>query len=324
MKLPSVEKYVLEVEDLSKVFPIKRGFLQKSVGGVRAVDRVSFRLAQGETLALVGESGCGKTTVARMLGGLEAPSGGSVVLNNQMVDFSGSKGMETLRQEAQMVFQDPYATLNPRMTVGQSVEEPLIVRGFHGNRKERVRQLFQAVSLGEEMIGRFPHQFSGGQRQRIGIARALASEPNILLCDEPTSALDVSVQGQVLNLLKELQEREGISYLFISHNLSVVWHISQQVAVMYLGQIVESGSRESVFLHPAHPYTKALLAASPRVAPGQKRERIVLQGEVPSSMNPPSGCRFHPRCPLAKPICQEQEPLLRDVGSGQSVACHLV
>ena len=314
--------YVLAVNDLSKVFPVRRGFLQKNVGGVLAVDRVSFHLSQGETLALVGESGCGKTTVARMLGGLEVPSGGQVVLNTKTIDFNSPKALVELRQEAQMVFQDPYATLNPRLTVGQSVEEPLIVRGFKGNRQERVRQLFQAVSLGEEMIGRYPHQFSGGQRQRIGIARALASEPNILLCDEPTSALDVSVQSQVLNLLKELQDKEGISYLFISHNLSVVWHISQQVAVMYLGQIVESGPRAEIFLHAAHPYTKALLSASPKVAPGQKRERVILQGEVPSSMNPPSGCRFHTRCPLTKPICMEQEPPTKYLGQGHFVACH--
>lgn len=313
----------LEVKDLCKVFPIRRGFLQKSVGGVQAVDQVSFRLPAGQTLALVGESGCGKTTVARMLGGLETPTAGTVVLNGNELDFTAPQAQLALRQEAQMVFQDPYATLNPRLTVGQSVEEPLIVRGYSGDRKQRVRQLFQAVSLGEEMIDRYPHQFSGGQRQRIGVARALASEPHILLCDEPTSALDVSVQSQVLNLLKELQQREGISYLFISHNLSVVWHISQQVAVMYLGQIVEAGSREEVFLHAAHPYTQALLSASPKVAPGQQRERVILQGEVPSSMNPPSGCRFHTRCPLAQPLCREQQPSAKDVGGGHLVACHL-
>ncbi len=317
------KNYVLEVEQLSKAFPLRRGWFQKSAGSVQAVDRVSFRLAQGETLALVGESGCGKTTVARMLGGLEQPSAGRVVLNGQAVDYNSLDGRQTLQQSAQMVFQDPYATLNPRMTVGQSVQEPLVVRKYQGDRKGRVRQLFEAVSLSEEMIERYPHQFSGGQRQRVGIARALASEPSILLCDEPTSALDVSVQGQVLNLLKELQQQVGVSYLFISHNLSVVWHISQQVAVMYLGQIVEAGSREEVFLRPAHPYTKALLAASPKVGPVSRLDNIKLQGEVPSAITLPSGCRFHPRCPMAKPICSEQEPCAKNVGGDHQVACHL-
>ncbi len=259
-----------------------------------------------------------------MLAGLETPSGGSVILHGQEIDFGSKEAPHILRQAAQMVFQDPYATLNPRMTVGDSVEEPLIVRHYAGDRKQRVRELFKAVGLSEEMINRYPHQFSGGQRQRVGIARALASEPDILLCDEPTSALDVSVQGQVLNLLRELQQQQGISYLFISHNLSVVWHISQQVAVMYLGKIVEMGSREAIFLETAHPYTKALLAASPTVAPGQKRERIMLRGEVPSPLNPPSGCRFHTRCPYATARCREEEPQLHDVGGGHQVACHLV
>lgn len=314
----------ITVKDLEKVFPLRRGLFSRSRDGVRAVDKISFELKVGETLAIVGESGCGKTTVARMLAGLEQPTGGSVILNGEEVDFNSKLAPRILRQEAQMVFQDPYATLNPRMTVGSSVEEPLIVRRYAGDRHQRVRELFAAVSLDEEMINRYPHQFSGGQRQRIGIARALASEPKILLCDEPTSALDVSVQGQVLNLLKELQQERSISYLFISHNLSVVWHISQQVAVMYLGKIVETGSREAVFLETAHPYTKALLAASPKVAPGQKQERIVLSGEVPSPLNPPSGCRFHTRCPRASQACREVEPQLSDVGGGHQVACHLL
>lgn len=320
--MSSASQIAVAVRDLEKVFPLRKGlFSRQQAEGVRAVDKVSFELKAGETLALVGESGCGKTTVARLLAGLEQPTAGSVCINGNEIDFSSKLAPRTLQQDAQMVFQDPYATLNPRMTVGKSVEEPLIVRRYAGDVQQRVRDLFTAVSLGEEMIARYPHQFSGGQRQRIGIARALASEPNILLCDEPTSALDVSVQGQVLNLLKELQQKHGISYLFISHNLSVVWHISQQVAVMYLGKIVEMGSRESVFLKTAHPYTKALLAASPKVAPGQKQERIVLNGEVPSPLNPPSGCRFHTRCPHASEICRNEEPVLRDTGSHQ-VACH--
>lgn len=321
--MSATNQIAITVNDLEKVFPLRRGLFSRPLGGVRAVDKVSFELKVGETLAIVGESGCGKTTVARMLAGLEQPTSGNVTLNGTEIDFSSKLASRILRQEAQMVFQDPYATLNPRMTVGNSVEEPLIVRRYAGDRRQRVRELFAAVSLGEEMIDRYPHQFSGGQRQRIGIARALASEPKILLCDEPTSALDVSVQGQVLNLLKELQQERGISYLFISHNLSVVWHISQQVAVMYLGKIVEMGSRESVFLETAHPYTKALLAASPKVAPGQKQERIVLSGEVPSPLNPPSGCRFHTRCPHASEICREVEPQLRSIGGGHQVACHL-
>lgn len=319
--MSNASQIAISVKDLEKVFPLRKGFFSQPQGGVRAVDKVSFELKRGETLALVGESGCGKTTVARLLAGLEQPTAGSVCINDNEIDFSSKLASRTLQQEAQMVFQDPYATLNPRMTVGKSVEEPLVVRRYAGDVQQRVRELFTAVSLGEEMIDRYPHQFSGGQRQRIGIARALASDPNILLCDEPTSALDVSVQGQVLNLLKELQQEHGISYLFISHNLSVVWHISQQVAVMYLGKIVEMGSREAVFLETAHPYTKALLAASPKVAPGQKQERIVLSGEVPSPLNPPSGCRFHTRCPYASDICRNEEPVLRDIGNHQ-VACH--
>lgn len=320
--MAAVTPMALAVKDLIKVFPVRKGLFGKQAGEVRAVDGISFQLPAGTTLALVGESGCGKTTVARMLGGLEKPTAGHVQLNGQEIDFADKRAARRLQQEAQMVFQDPYATLNPRLTVGQSVEEPLLVRRYAGDRRQRVRELFAAVGLDEQMIGRYPHQFSGGQRQRVGIARALASEPNILLCDEPTSALDVSVQGQVLNLLQKLQQERGISYLFISHNLSVVWHISQRVAVMYLGKIVEMGTRQEVFLQTAHPYTQALLAASPKVAPGQKKERITLQGEVPSPLNPPSGCRFHTRCPYADERCQTEEPLLRDVGGGHLVACH--
>ena len=320
--MAAVTPMALAVKDLIKVFPVRKGLFGKQAGEVRAVDGISFQLPAGTTLALVGESGCGKTTVARMLGGLEKPTAGHVQLNGQEIDFADKRAARRLQQEAQMVFQDPYATLNPRLTVGQSVEEPLLVRRYAGDRRQRVRELFAAVGLDEQMIGRYPHQFSGGQRQRVGIARALASEPNILLCDEPTSALDVSVQGQVLNLLQKLQQERGISYLFISHNLSVVWHISQRVAVMYLGKIVEMGTRQEVFLQTTHPYTQALLAASPKVAPGQKKERITLQGEVPSPLNPPSGCRFHTRCPYADERCQTEEPLLRDVGGGHLVACH--
>ncbi|MGI6344115.1 MAG: ABC transporter ATP-binding protein [Bacillota bacterium] len=318
------QQYALEVAGLKKVFPVRKSLWSRPTSaGVRAVDNVSFRLPLGKTLALVGESGCGKTTVARMLAGLEQPTAGSVRVAGEVVDYTSRQSLSQLRHQVQMVFQDPYATLNPRMAVGRSVEEPLIINRFPGDRRERLRELFAAVSLDEQMFNRYPHQFSGGQRQRVGIARALASDPQILLCDEPTSALDVSVQSQILNLLKQLQQERGLSYLFISHNLSVVWHISDEVAVMYLGRIVEMGSREEVFLHPAHPYTKALLSASPRIAPGQKRERVVLQGEVPSPLNPPAGCAFHTRCPHATDVCRQQAPELQRVNGSHQVACWL-
>ncbi|MDL1896196.1 dipeptide ABC transporter ATP-binding protein [Anaerolineae bacterium CFX7] len=320
---------LLQVRGLKKYFPITQGILfQKKVADVKAVDGVSFDVHPGETLGLVGESGCGKSTTGRTILQLYRPTEGQVIFRGKDLAQLKSEDLRKMRSDMQMIFQDPYASLNPRMTVGDIVAEPLevhnIVKGKE--KKERVQELLQIVGLNPYFINRYPHEFSGGQRQRIGIARALAVNPDFIVCDEPISALDVSIQAQIINLLEELQERFGLTYLFIAHDLSVVRHISDRVAVMYLGKIVELTDSKALYENPLHPYTRALLSAVPIPDPliEEKRERIILVGDVPSPVNPPKGCRFHTRCPLAIPICKEVAPEWRDVGNGHFVECHVV
>ncbi len=317
-------EHLLEVNNLKKYFPIKGGILRHTVGTVKAVDGVSFRVRTGETLGLVGESGCGKTTTGRTILRLEKATSGEVLFEGKDVLKASSRQMKALRRDMQIVFQDPYASLDPRITVGQSVAEGLEIHGIGTpkEREERVREVLAKVGLHASQINRFPHEFSGGQRQRIGIARALIMEPKLIVCDEPVSALDVSIQSQVLNLLRSLQREFGLTYLFIAHNLSVVEHISDRVGVMYLGKLVELASREDLFREPLHPYTKALISAIPNPDPTARRERIVLQGDVPSPINPPAGCRFHPRCWIARPICSEQDPEFSEQRKEHWVACH--
>ena len=321
---------LIKVDNLTKHFPIIRGaIIQRQVGAVQAVDKVSFDIREGETLGLVGESGCGKSTTGRCIVQLIRPTSGKVLYRGK--ELTQLKG-ERLRQERrnmQFIFQDPYASLNPRMTVGDIVGEPLDIHGLEKTRKERnerVKVLLRLVGLNPYFINRYPHEFSGGQRQRIGVARALALNPEFIVCDEPISALDVSIQAQVVNLLEELQGRFGLTYLFIAHDLSMVRHISDRTAVMYLGKVVELATRDELYNHPLHPYTQALLSAVPIPDPviERKRQRIILKGDVPSPVNPPTGCRFHTRCPLAQDICKRLEPEWREVGPGHWVACHLV
>lgn len=320
-----VEEKLLNVENLKKHFPITKGILSKTVGYVRAVDGVNLTIHKGETVGLVGESGCGKSTVGRLVTGLLKPTAGRIQFNNESLESMTRATMKTLRRKVQFVFQDPYSSLNPRMIVKDIIGEPLEVHDLlKGNDKvERITQLLETVGLSREDIHKFPHQFSGGQRQRIGIARALATEPELIICDEAVSALDVSVQAQILNLLKELQQKIGLAYLFISHDLNVVKYISDRVSVMYLGEIVEVASAKSLFEKPLHPYSQALISAVPIPNPNEKRERIILKGEVPSPSNPPKGCKFHTRCVHATDICQQVKPMMKDVLPGQSVACHL-
>jgi oligopeptide transport system ATP-binding protein len=318
------------VNNLVKHFPVTRGvILQRKVGAVRAVDGVSFYIDRGETLGLVGESGCGKTTVGRTMLGLYPASSGSVIIDSHDVCCAKIKEMKVIRQKAQMIFQDPYASLNPRWTVNAIVSEPLRVHKLINNdreRSERVKELLMLVGLSSRLVNRFPHEFSGGQRQRIGVARALASNPAFIVCDEPISALDVSIQAQVVNLLEDLQDKFGLTYLFIAHDLSMVRHICDRVAVMYLGLIVELAERNELYENYLHPYTKALLSAVPIPDPkkDRARQRIILSGDVPSPINPPAGCRFHPRCPIAGEECRIDVPVWREAAPGHWVACHKV
>ncbi len=325
----SQDTILLRVENLTKHFPITRGIvIQRQVGAVQAVDKVSFFVRQGETLGLVGESGCGKSTTGRTILQLYRPTSGKVYFKDQDLTVMEGEDLRHMRRNLQIIFQDPYASLNPRMTVGDIVAEPMEVHrmGTRKEQRERVKELLNLVGLNPYFINRYPHEFSGGQRQRIGIARALALNPEFIVCDEPISALDVSIQAQVVNLLEELQEQFGLTYLFIAHDLSMVRHISDRVAVMYLGKVVELADRDELYSNPLHPYTQALLSAVPVPDPAveRQRQRIILTGDVPSPVNPPSGCRFHPRCPLAQDICSQSEPEWREVSPDHWVACHLV
>ena len=316
---------ILEVENLSRHFAVRRGILfGRAAGTVRAVDGVSFTVNRGETLALVGESGCGKSTTARLVLRLIEPTTGTIRFEGQSIHDMDGAPLRALRRRMQIVFQDPFASLNPRMTVGEILEEPLIVHrlGDAASRRARVEELLTVVGLAAYHAPRYPHEFSGGQRQRIGIARALAVEPALIVCDEPVSALDVSIQAQVVNLLRDLQRRMGLSYLFIAHDLAVVKHVADRVAVMYLGQIVEIGPKHALFTDPRHPYTRTLLAAIPRPDPHRDRNREVPGGDVPSPMNPPSGCRFHTRCPFVITRCREETPVPAVWAPDHLVACH--
>jgi len=321
---------LLDVRGLKMYFPVNsRGIIPRKVGDVKAVDGVDFFVRRGETLGLVGESGCGKTTVGRSILQVYKTTAGEV--NFEGTDLTKLKPgqMRGFRRQLQMIFQDPYSSLNPRMTAGSIIGEPLRIHGMAGTRNEyrdRVEELLRVVGLNPYMRDRYPHEFSGGQRQRIGIARSLAVRPSLIICDEPVSALDVSIQAQVINLLQELQDQFNLTYLFIAHDLSVVRHISDRVAVMYLGKVVEIANRDEIYENPLHPYTKALLSAVPIPDPliERQRERIVLEGDVPSPLRPPSGCRFHTRCPIAIDVCSEEDPEFRDVGGDHWVACHRV
>ncbi|MCX7855953.1 MAG: dipeptide ABC transporter ATP-binding protein [Anaerolineae bacterium] len=320
---------LVQVIHLKKYFPITRGVIfQRHIGDVKAVDDVSFDIYKGETLGLVGETGCGKTTVGRTLLRLYEPTSGEIIFDG--VDILKLKGSELrrMRRRMQIIFQDPYASLNPRMTVGAIIAEPLEVHGVaRGKEKEeRVQELLRVVGLNPYFVNRYPHEFSGGQRQRIGIARALALNPDLIVCDEPISSLDVSIQAQVVNLLEELQEQFGLTYLFIAHDLSMVRHISDRMAVMYLGKIVELADRDEIYLNPLHPYTQALMSAVPVPDPEieEKRQRIILKGEIPSPANPPKGCNFNTRCPVAMDVCYEADPEYREVKPGHWVACYRV
>jgi oligopeptide transport system ATP-binding protein len=322
----STDNTLLKVEDLKMYFPIYRGVIQRQVGAVHAVDGISFDIRRGETLGLVGESGCGKSTTGRTILQLYKPTSGDVHFEG--IDLVRLKGEELrkMRRKMQMIFQDPYASLNPRMTVADIVGEPLMVHNVANAQeiKERVEHLLEVVKLSPSFADRYPHEFSGGQRQRIGVARALALQPSFIVCDEPISALDVSIQAQVVNLLEELQEQFNLTYLFIAHDLSMVRHISDRVAVMYLGIIAEKAERDELYRRPLHPYTQALLSAVPIPDPvaDAKRQRVILEGDVPSPVNPPSGCRFRTRCPIAEPICAEERPAFREIVPGHFVACH--
>ena len=324
-EVPAPGVPVLEVTGLAKHFPVRKGLLRRTVGHVYAVDGVSFTIGAGETLGLVGESGCGKTTVGRTIMRLIEPTAGTIRLDGHDVTSLGKTEFRPYRRQLQIIFQDPFSSLNPRKRAGDIVGEPLKVHGIarRQERRERVAALFERVGLRRAQMDNFPHQFSGGQRQRIGVARALALNPKLIIGDEPVSALDVSIQAQVINLLMDLQRDMQLSYLFISHNLAVVEHISHRIAVMYLGRIVEYTDKVTLFTRPQHPYTEALLAAVPVPDPAIKRTKLVVQGDVPSPLNPPPGCRFHTRCPYAEARCKVDVPALREIEPGHHVACHL-
>ncbi|SOC38493.1 ABC transporter ATP-binding protein [Ureibacillus acetophenoni] len=316
---------LIEAKGLKKYFPVQKGLFSKNNSFVRAVDGISLAIKKGETLGLVGESGCGKSTTGRMIMRLLAPTDGEIWFNGKDISKLNNKQLRETRKEFQMIFQDPYASLNPRMTIRELISEPLIVHKMltKKEREKRVHELLEYVGLTSYHANRYAHEFSGGQRQRIGIARALAVNPKLIVADEPVSALDVSIQSQVLNLMQDLQKEFGLTYLFISHDLSVVEHISDRVGVMYLGKIVEITDKESLYGNPLHPYTKALMSAVPVADPRMKRERIILQGDIPSPSNPPSGCTFHPRCQSCMEICKTVVPELKEVEPGHFTACHL-
>lgn len=320
-----MSKVLLKVDGLKKYFPIRKGFFNTQVGDVKAVDDVSFEVFEGETLGIVGESGCGKSTTGRLLMRLLEPTAGNIEFGGKMISTLSNNEMRKARRDIQMIFQDPYASLNPRHTIGKILEEPLIVHGM-GNSKERkkkVIELLEIVGLNEYHAKRYPHQFSGGQRQRIGIARALMTNPRLIIADEPVSALDVSIQAQVLNLMQTLQRELKLTYIFISHDLGVVRHISNRVGVMYLGKLVELTDSENLYAEPLHPYTQALLSSVPVPDPTFEREQLIITGDIPSASNPPSGCAFHTRCPFKKEQCSSVVPKLQEVKQGHYVACHL-
>lgn len=326
--MPTENEILVRVEHLKKYFPITRGVFQRKVGDIKAVDDVSFFVRRGETLGLVGESGCGKTTVGRVILQLYRPTSGRVYFEGQDLTKMKGEQLRQMRRKMQMIFQDPYASLNPRMTVGSIIGEPLEVHGIAKGKekRERVQELLRLVGLNPYFINRYPHEFSGGQRQRIGVARALALNPSFIVCDEPVSSVDVSIQAQIVNLLEDLQAQFGLAYLFIAHDLSMVRHISNRVAVMYLGKIVELTDRDELYSHPLHPYTQALLSAVPIPDPvvEERRRRIILEGDVPSPAHPPEGCNFNTRCPVVMDICKKEEPEFKEVGAEHWVACHRV
>ncbi len=317
---------LLQVKELSKYFPVTRGALvSRKIGDIKAVDRISFDIYEGETLGLVGESGCGKTTTGRVLLKLIEPSEGQIIYDEQDITPLSKKEMSPLRRQMQIIFQDPYASLNPRLTVGEAIGEPLVAHRLASRveAKERVLELLRVVGLAPFHYNRYPHEFSGGQRQRVGIARSLVMNPKFIVADEPVSALDVSIQAQIINLLQHIQADYALTFLFISHDLGVVRHLSDRVLVMYLGRLAELGNTEQLFAEPKHPYTQALLSAVPSVKKRRTGQRMLLTGDVPTPFNPPQGCRFHTRCPMVMPTCKEVEPAWHDTGDGHFVACHL-